>query len=187
MAAFYNGSDEELITLLQKGDATAFDELYRRYGQKMFGYFYKMLWRNKELAEDFTQDLFLKLIRKNETFNSSKSFSTWLYSIACNMCKNEYRKQETREKFRKMKVVHLTINNRNPDLINFKKALHNFTNALEEEKKELYILRFMENLTVPQIAEILNLPEGTVKSRIFYLLKELKDELKDYKGLLTYP
>ena len=45
----------------------------------------------------------------------------------------------------------------------------------------------MENLTVPQIAAILDLPEGTVKSRIFYLLKELKDELKEYKGLLTYP
>lgn len=181
------GNDEELVSLLQKGHAAAFDEIYQRYGQKMFGFFYKMLWKNKELAEDFTQDLFLKLIRNVATFDTSKSFTTWLYSIANNMCKNEYRKQDTKVKFQKMKVVHIIESGPNPDLANFKKALQSYIQTLNEEKKELYVLRFMENLTVPQIAAILELPEGTVKSRIFYLLKELKDELKEYKGLLTYP
>ncbi|MCC6692570.1 MAG: sigma-70 family RNA polymerase sigma factor [Chitinophagaceae bacterium] len=187
MADIKPGSDEEWFTQMQKGHTDAFDEIYNRYGQKLFGFFYKMLWKNKELAEDFTQDLFVKLIHKKELFNTNKSFSTWLYSIANNMCKNEYRKNSIREKFQNMKVVHKHETNPNPDLAGFKKALNDFTQSLSEEKKELYVLRFMENLTVPQIAEILDLPEGTVKSRIFYLLKELKDELKIYKGLLTYP
>lgn len=61
MADIKNGSAEMLLSLLQKGNTAAFDEIYIRYGQKMFGFFYKMLWKNKELAEDFTQDLFLSL------------------------------------------------------------------------------------------------------------------------------
>lgn len=106
MADIKPGSDEEWFTLMQKGHTDAFDEIYNRYGQKLFGFFYKMLWKNKELAEDFTQDLFVKLIHKKELFNTNKSFSTWLYSIANNMCKNEYRKNSIREKFQNMKVVH---------------------------------------------------------------------------------
>jgi len=180
-------SDEELMPLLKSGHRMAFDELYKRYGQKMFSYFFRMLWKNKELAEDFTQDLFIKLIKNVDIFIEGRQLSTWLYSIAHNMCKNEYRKQELRKTH--MQQVHkepLSVM-LNPDLKKFKEAVYQCTNELPEEKKTLYILRFQENLSVPEISSIMNINEGTIKSRIFYLLKEMKEKLKDFETLTIYP
>lgn len=181
-------TDEQLPAAVAAGNSAAFDELYRRYGQKMFSYFFRMLWKNKELAEDFTQDLFMKLIKSNSVFEEGRSFSTWLYSIAHNMCKNEYRKKEVRVNHAAMtKHINPVTENTNPDLKRFKAAVHNCTNDLPEEKKALYILRFQESLSVPEISGILGLPEGTVKSRIFYLLKDMKEKLKEFETLHIYP
>ncbi|HRB31041.1 MAG TPA: RNA polymerase sigma factor [Ferruginibacter sp.] len=180
-------TDEALIILLQQGDNRVFDEIYKRYGQKLFRYFFKMLWQDKERAEDFTQDLFLKLIKNKAIFDKDRNFNTWIFSIAHNMCKNEYRKQEVRLKFNKMKEDVHTINAHNPDLERFTLALHECTDALPPQKKELYFLRIVENYTIPQIAVIMDVPEGTVKSRIFNLLKEMREHLKQFEGLLSYP
>jgi len=187
MFPYKNYSDEELLPLVSQGYAGAFDELYTRYGQKMFSYFYRMLWKNRELAEDFTQDIFLKLIKNAAGFKHANSFSTWIYSIANNMCKNEYRKQGVRVQHRQQQTHAESADAVNPDLRRFKEAVHNCTNELPEDKKALYILRFHENLSVPDISRILNIPEGTIKSRIFYLLKEMKEKLKPFETLSIYP
>jgi RNA polymerase sigma-70 factor, ECF subfamily len=180
--------DEELMETLANGSTGAFDELYQRYGQKMFGYFYRMLWKNKELAEDLTQELFIKLIKHAGSYEQGRSVSTWLYSIAHNLCKNEYRKQEVRTKYM---IMNKNKDERagavNPDLQRFKEAVHHCTSELDDQKKSLFILRFQEQLSVPQISTILGIPEGTVKSRLFYLLKEMKEKLRHFETLPIYP
>ena len=180
-------ADEELLPLLKAGGEPAFGELYRRYGQKMFSYFFRMLWKNKELAEDFTQDLFIKIINNADAYLEGRNFSTWLYSIANNMCKNEYRKQDVRKTHGLLHKADTVADAVNPDLRLFKEAVHHCTNELPEDKKALYILRFQENLSVPDISRIMNIPEGTIKSRLFYLLKEMKGKLKDFESLPIYP
>lgn len=184
---YQNYKDEELLPLLKSGGHGVFDELYARYGQKMFSYFFRMLWKNKELAEDFTQDLFIKLINNADAYLEGRNFSTWLYSIANNMCKNEYRKQEVRKAHGQLHKAETVSDAVNPDMRRFKEAVHHCTNELPEEKKALYILRFQENLSVPDISKIMNIPEGTIKSRIFYLLKEMKGKLKEFESLSIYP
>ncbi|MBS1761939.1 MAG: RNA polymerase sigma factor [Bacteroidetes bacterium] len=179
-------TDLQLIGLLKQGEKGSFEEIYSRYSQKIFSFFYRMLWKDKQLAEDCTQELFLKLIKHSSTFDETKSFSTWLYSIANNMCKNEYRKAEVRKR-NSILNAETIAKPENPDWKRFKGALLDYVNKLSDEKKSLYILRFQENLPLSEIGEILNIPEGTVKSRIFYLLKELKIQLKPYETLITYP
>lgn len=182
--SYQNYTDELLVELIIDGKTFAFDELYKRYGQKLFSYFFRMLWKNKELAEDCTQELFFKLIKNMEKFDKQKKFSTWMYSIANNMCKNEYRKEENRLKYQNMKLqTGIDYNKENIDLGNFKKAVSGCINELNEDKKSLFILRFKEQLSVPDISKILNIPEGTVKSRLFYLLKELKDKLAPFQNI----
>jgi RNA polymerase sigma-70 factor (ECF subfamily) len=186
--SYQDCADEELLSFLSEGNDPAFDELYKRYAQKMFSYFFRMLWKNKELAEDNTQELFLKLVRHVGSFETGRSFSTWLYSIANNMCKNEYRKAATRAKADSTQAVQpLTQPAANPDLRRFREAVAQCTGELPEEKKTLFILRFQENLSVPDISRIMDIPEGTVKSRIFYLLKEMKEKLKIFETLNIYP
>lgn len=182
-------ADEELLSPVAKGSAAAFDELYKRYGQKMFGYFFRMLWKNKELAEDQTQELFVKIIRHAGSFEAGRSFSTWLYSIAHNMCKNEYRKAEIRMKHATTKTGEgvAAPAGKSLDLQKFRAAVVRCISRLTEEKKSLFILRFQEQLSVPEISQVLDIPEGTIKSRLFYLLKEMKEELGEYKTLHLYP
>src|SRR5438270_11355736 len=88
--------DSELMALMGNGNTRAFDELYERYSRKLLNYFRKMLNNNTEKAQDFLQDLFIKILEKGSYYDSTKNFSTWLYALACNMCKNEYRNHAIR-------------------------------------------------------------------------------------------
>jgi len=185
---YQNLSDAALVRETGAGATGAFDELYGRYGQKLFSYFYRMLWKNRELAEDQTQELFLKVLRHAGSFDADRPFSTWLYSMAHNMCKNEYRKEEVRQRPAAIAAgKDLPQTEKALDLKQFSSAVANALANLTEEKHSLFVLRFQEQLSVPQISAIMQVPEGTVKSRIFYLLKELKEELHSFKNIYLYP
>ena len=91
-----NVADEVLMIRLEEGDQRAFNELYNRYANPMLYYFMRMLKKDKEKAEDFVHDLFAKIIKQPASFDPSRSFKTWFYSVANNMCKNEYKKMQVR-------------------------------------------------------------------------------------------
>jgi RNA polymerase sigma-70 factor (ECF subfamily) len=183
--SYTTDTDEGLVQAIAGGNTRAFNELYRRYGQKMFSYFYRMLWQDAALAEDCVQELFLKLIRYAGRFNSNYSFQTWLYSIAHNMCKNEYRRYENRQQYKPPPVNEAVApaTERQLDLKRFRREVDSCLSELDEEKRTLFVLRFEEQLSVPDISRILELPEGTVKSRLFYLLKHLSGQLKNFESL----
>jgi len=141
-----------------------------------------MLWGNKALAEDSVQETFLKVIRYKENYDTAKSFSTWLYAIAYNICKNEYRKYEMKNKLSVAPEAEAAPSGeKNVDLKRFAGAVKKELNDMGEEKKTLFLLRFEEQLSVPEISRIMDVPEGTVKSRIFYLLKHMSEKLKNYQ------
>ncbi len=85
--------DEELMQKIKQGSEAALTELYQRYSTFLLRYFTRLLWNNRAMAEDFLHDLFLKIIHNPQYFDANRKFSTWVYSVAHNMCKNEYRKK----------------------------------------------------------------------------------------------
>lgn len=176
-------TDEYLMQQTAAGSEQAFDELYKRHSQKLFGFFFKMLWGNKALAEDSVQEVFLKVIRYKGNYDAARNFSTWLYTIAYNVCKNEYRKYEMKNKTTAAapETAEAPSGERAVDLKRFAGAVKKELNDLDEEKKTLFLLRFEEQLSVPEISRIMDVPEGTVKSRIFYLLKHMSEKLKNYQ------
>lgn len=182
-------SDEQLMVRLQKTDASAFDELYRRYSKRLLYYFYRMLNGNEEKAQDFLQDTFLKIMEKSHYYDSNRSFSNWIFSIAHNMCRNEYRRREVR----KNHVDDIEIDRifaataHNYHHLHERIELNEFLTTLFRELKKFdvissstFILRFQEHLSIKEIAEILECKEGTVKSRLFYLTKKLAVKLKEF-------
>ncbi len=186
---YTTSTDEALMTEVIKGNSSAFTEVYDRYSKIMLNYFYKMLWQDREKAEDFMQELFTKIIHKPELYNPSRKFKTWLYSVANNMCKNEYRKQEVRKGTSNGldDNIDAQINELSADQ---KVDLGLFNNRLKEELEELsnnhkntFILRFKHNLSIKEIAEVLETSEGTIKSRIFYALKKLSKNLEEFKPI----
>ncbi|MCB9195319.1 MAG: RNA polymerase sigma factor [Flavobacteriales bacterium] len=182
-------SDEELMAEVIKGNDRAFSEIYDRYSKAMLNYFYKMLWQDRELAEDFMQELFTKIIHKPNLFNVDRSFKTWIYSIANNMCKNEYRKQEVRKGTSNNLNENISVAN-NEDSPDKKHDQGIFNDRLKEEldnlsdnHKNTFILRFKHDLSIKEIADIMETSEGTVKSRIFYTLKKLSENLQEFKPI----
>ena len=181
-------SDEELMKLLSKGNQKAFDEIYLRYSDVLFGYFMKMLARDKEKCEDMVHDLFAKIIRKPDYFNVNRSFRTWVFSVACNMCKNEYKRMSVRkhvsndfESTKSLQAESDTLKKVHEST--FSESFYKALNALDEKHKNVFALRHFEGLSMKEIAETLEINEGTVKSRLFYATKTLAKELKEFNPI----
>jgi len=181
-------TDEQLMDEVVKGNSHAFTEVYERYSKPMLNYFYKMLWQDKLKAEDFMQELFTKIIHKPHLFNSKLKFKTWIFTIANNMCKNEYRKQEVRKGSNNDLHDNMTNESTSDQIKKVDQGI--FNNRLKEElsllsnsHREVFILRFKQGFSLKEIAEVLDVSEGTVKSRVFYALKKLSANLKEFNPI----
>jgi len=179
-------SDEQLMQRIAQGNERAFEVLYSRYARLIYSYFLRMLKKDKELASDFTQEIFTKVYRHAQNFDSNKSFKTWIYSIANNQCKNEYAKMKVRSEA----ILDIPISTTEDriaqvDKKTFHSALQKALSELDEPKRSVFEMRYLLELTNSEIAETLGISEGTVKSRLFYAIKELNLQLANYKELLT--
>ncbi|MFM9005322.1 MAG: RNA polymerase sigma factor [Flavobacteriales bacterium] len=170
--------DEQLMLLVGQQNQRAFEELYSRYGKLMYNYFYRMLWNEKEKSRDFTQELFTKVYQKPHLYDPARPFKTWLYSVAHNMCKNEYAKVEVRKEAQQtLKAeapgIAAPVAQKEMDRKSFMEQLASVLAQLDEVKRETFELRFVQEMSIMEISEIMHVSEGTVKSRLFYLLKDL--------------
>jgi len=177
-------SDERLMEMIVRGDERAFGALYDRYQRKLITYFSRMLWNDRERAQDFLQELFTKIARKPDSYDPSRPFSTWLYSVANNMCKNEYRREGTR----KAAVPHLKAETSHVDGIHgdgvdrerFRERLDQELDKLDPDQKATFVMRYHEDMAIKEIAAAFAISEGTVKSRLFYTLKKLAERLNEF-------
>jgi RNA polymerase sigma-70 factor, ECF subfamily len=172
-------TDEQLIKIYQTNKdeqgQIAFGFLYKRYAKEMLNFFYFTLHYDNEKAEDFVHDLFVRIIEKNHTFDRDKNFKPWIYRIASNMCKNEFRSNKVVQKYNDYVIQ------TSEDIISDNESeniLRKCIKELKHNQRALIVLRFKLNLTIKEIAEIYECKEGTVKSRLYYAIKELS---KSYK------
>ncbi|MEM6802145.1 MAG: sigma-70 family RNA polymerase sigma factor [Bacteroidota bacterium] len=179
-------SDEILIGRIAALDEAAFTEIYQRYANRMLRFFYRMLRQDQEEAQDFAQDLFLKVIEKSDSFNPRHKFSTWLYTLASNMVKNEYRKRSIRDRYKqesKWKAAGFDPEmEKLLDLQNFNTELLKALEFISPEQKGAIVLRYQEGLSLKEISEISNCAVGTVKSRLYYGLHNLSEKLAKYRS-----
>lgn len=172
-------SDEQLMQGVQKGREAAFNALYQRYVSKMKAFFYRMLYQDQELANDFTQELFLRLIRKAQLYKTQKPFAPWFYSMAHNLCKNEYQRR-AREPLMEAIYPETSITSASLEMEEKEEQqrIMQAINTLEPHQRTAFILRYQEGFEIEPIAEILGCPTGTVKSRLYYASQQLSKLLK---------
>lgn len=172
-------SDERLMLAIQNGDTKAFNELYKRYNNRLLYYFYRML-NNQDQAQDFVQELFYKIIDKPHLFDSKRKLSTWIFSMAHNMCKNEYRSRNVRSIVERVENTDLYFG----DECNYTEEAYSVSdifkclNQFEEAYCSAFLLKYREGLSIDEISEVLGLAKGTVKSRLHYIRKRIKEELE---------
>jgi len=186
MEKYTSYSDNELMQLVVDKDSRAFSEIYDRYSQMLANYFFKMLWQDEEKAQDFMQDLFTKVIEKPHLFDLKRNFKTWMFSVANNMCKNEYRKQAIRKNTSYDMDEGYQIKDSQASALDslqdslFSEKLTQELELLDEKQKSTFVMRYFQDMSIKEIAQALDLSEGTVKSRLFYTLKKLTVSLKDF-------
>lgn len=175
-------TDDELMQRVScKDDDRAFDLLYRRHARRLMGFFFRQLDRNKAVAADFTQDAFMRIWTARNKFVGT-NFRTWLFTIAFNLVKNHYRHAEHQQHYEQFLALHQAVTEDSNvvetlDGEALDRALKQELERMSPDALLLFSLRFEEELSVPQIAEVMAIPEGTVKSRLHTLTQTLKKKL----------
>ena len=163
--------------------AEQFRNLYLEHGRRAQGFFMRMMGYDVQLARDMVQDLFTRIWEHRDTFRADASFTTWMFSIAYNMCKNEYRHREIVQTYQEHIINTTTYIVSDTDTLEQqqrRQMLQEAINALPDNQKPLFLLRYDEELTIPEIARITMLPEGTVKTRLLTALKSVKESMDKY-------
>lgn len=170
-----------MVEVIDHHSPAALTELHRRYSRKLLGYFIKML-QDSELANDFVQELFLRILEKKHLYDPEKKFYTWVFTIASNMCKTAYRRgpmqslsddgYELRHRF--------SLNEDLAEKERFQLLLKASLEQLEHVHKTVFVLRYLEQFSLNEIADITETSLGTVKSRLFYATKKMTEHLKAY-------
>ena len=168
-------SDEFLIKDFQKGNIKSYNQLVYRYKDRLFNYIYQFV-RDIDLAEDLLQDTFLKLYTHKNSYREVAKFSTWIYTIAGNFAKTELRKFKRRKTYSNSD---LSFDDREFIVEDKSKTASEilYQNQLSKELNEclyelplkfktIIILRDIQELSYDEISTIVDLPLGTVKSRI---------------------
>ncbi len=177
-----NDIEKALIEKCKKGDVWAFEKLIFDYQKKVFNICYRYL-QNHEDASEFAQEVFIKIYKGISGFKGQSSVSTWIYKITVTTCIDELRRRKNKNTLsiddveKKIDILDPhSCPHENYEKKEFKKEIQNAISSLSEEYKSVIILRDLQGLSYEEISTILDIPLGTVKSRI----KRARENIKEY-------
>ena len=176
--------DAELMLRVGQGEHAAFDTLYNRYAQRLGGFFLRMLAYDSAKAEDMAQELFTSVWTHRKDYHPAQPFTTWLYAMAYNLCKNDYRHAMVRQAYEEECMSREEATDepaRQLERDELRQRLRHVVQQLPEAQRDAFLLHYDEELTVAEVAHITGCPEGTVKSRIYTALETVKKMMNEYK------
>lgn len=177
-------TDEQIFRRYQEGDEDAFRVIVERYEPSIKGFLHKRL-KDEERVQDLTQDTFLRVHRARDRYDASRKFSTWIYTIASNLLKNEYRNRSRRREttftdLRKdngpqqstsQRPVEFEADRPNPERLAYqgelRDAIQDAIERMDEHHRIPFVMREVEDRTYEEISDAIGVPVGTVKSRLF--------------------
>lgn len=184
-------TDEELVEDVKKGNIDAFEDIVKKYENKVYGIVFHMM-KNQNEVEDLAQEVFLKVYKNLDRFKGDSSLYTWIYKITVNLCLDELKKRKNIIYLdEKINVEdgeidkELPSNERSQEELyedkELKENLHRCINKLPDKQKIMIVLRDIKGFSYDEIAKITNNKIGTVKSQINRARLKLK-ELLDKEG-----
>jgi len=171
--------DLDLMRRVQEGEMVSYNTLVNRYKDRLFNVLYRML-SSEDEANDLLQETFLRVWQHKMSYDFRFAFSTWIYTIALNLARNELRR---RKKIKFLDIFDfadkLTAKEEKKDTsANLKTLLEAEMKRLPEKYKTAFLLRDVDNLSYEEIAQVLGVPLGTVKSRVNRARAILRTRLK---------
>lgn len=187
MRQYERNGDHKLVSMAKEGDMTAFETLVRKYQKPIYAFCHRMTGEHQS-ADDLSQETFIKAFVSLHTFIDGMDFFPWIRRIALNNSLN-YIKSRQREEPLGAREENIAADNKRlhqelpQDKLQRKLMENKFNQALEAlpvEQKIPFVLRVLENLSYREISELLNIPIGTVMSRLSRTRKKLKTILAEY-------
>jgi len=183
-------TDEELIARFQAGTEVAYIELVNRYKDRLLNFVYRFV-GDRDEAEDIVQDTFLKVYKNRHAYREVAKFSTWIYTIAGNLARSELRKRRRHKTF-SMSQIGLEDKEYDPPDTDagpesqvsgqYEEAeIQRAIRQLPDQFRTIIILRDIQELSYEEISKILDIPMGTVKSRVNRARLKMQDLLKHLK------
>lgn len=180
--------DQLLIKKILKGKKSSFEELMKKYNKRIFGFIYRMV-RDEEVAVELTQDFFIKIYRVLSRYNFEYKFSTWAYRICYNLVIDHIRKNQAYVESLDSDTVTVKQMVDSDNYVSedgfeilARTEVRDYTwdvvNRIPLKYRELILLRYIQGLKYDEIADITELPVGTVKNRIFKAKEILKMEIE---------
>lgn len=167
-------TDEELMQRVMQGDLDMMSYLYNRYHLKIYNFSFLMT-RDKDVSKDITQEAFYKVIKYRKTYKNAR-FSSWIYTIARNLCNDYYRTlKKTEQPVYDLQLVAERAETTENETIGNIAQLNAALNQLNISDKELIIMSRYQGMKHREIAEITNSTAGAVKTKIHRALYKLKD------------
>lgn len=189
-------TDETLMVRFQEGDRPAFALLVKRYQGPLYNFALRHL-RNPSGAEEVVQDAFVRLVQSAGEFKHEARFSTWMFTIVRNLCIDQLRKRALRkhpsldEAKRSDEGDGPTLGEQTADTradvergavsTEIRERVLAAVDQLPDEQREVFLMREVSNLPFKEIAEIVGIPENTVKSRMRYALERLQEALSEFE------
>ena len=184
--------DADLVARAKEGDTEAFDELVIKYTPKLYGLVYHMT-SNREDSNDILQDVFAKAYRSLKRFKGKSSFYTWIYAIATNMSLNFLKKRNRRQGMslddvdstieHDKEFIELTSKSdpiRETHIGELQEKLNEAMQTLSDNHRAVVTMYDIQGIPHTEIAKILGVSEGTVRSRLFYAHRQLQTQLGDF-------
>jgi RNA polymerase sigma-70 factor (ECF subfamily) len=196
VASRIEATDEALMIRFQSGDSPAFAQLVRRHQSALFNFALRQL-RSAPAAEEVVQEAFVRVVQSATEFKHASRFTTWMYTIARNLCIDHMRKRSLRnhasldEPRREQGGDGPTLGERTADgranveraavSVEIRERLLAAVEQLPDEQREVFLLREVSNIPFREISEIVGASENTVKSRMRYALERLQAALSDFE------
>lgn len=181
--------DRALVERALAGDESAFKQLFARHRDDASRVVYRMLGPSPEV-EDVVQDVFLHVYRSLHTFRGDSRFSTWLYRLAVNVTRMHLRKRKSRPRFADVDVPETPSEDQRVldpgeevDQRKRIRALYDVLETLSEKKREVLVMHDFDGVAAKEIAESLDIPVLTVRTRLFYARKELYSAMRSHPAL----
>ena len=176
-------TDEALMVAVARGHERAFNELYRRYARRLQGFF-ALRAGGEVAAADLVQELFLRLWAARASYEPGRPVAPWLFTLAYNLLRNELRHRSVEAEYAgSMAAAGEAVDGLAGVRLDdeaFDRALSAVLEGLPDEARLLFALRYEQGFPLADIATVLAVPLGTVKSRLHRLVQVLHRKLKDY-------
>lgn len=175
-------SDKELVRIILKGNQSAYADLIDRHKVFVFNLSLRML-KQRELAEEVAQDVFIKVYRKLNTYKGDSKFSSWLYSIAYRTCLDQIKKEKRHLGVQTLEEKHYELSSDVQDALGLMqeeervRILKEHVEALSSREAALIQMYYFEEMSVSEVAEIMNLKKNNVKIILHRARKALHDQL----------